>query len=115
MLIETETCDTCSLYSKGVRDSIKSLRDGDVKGFGMSQFYLQKLIDYPVEKELQNAMSEICKTCDNFSVYRKDALKNVKEAVDLADGLYSLLPPEEQTKILKISIELHDKLEGILE
>ncbi|MCX6814538.1 MAG: hypothetical protein NTY20_02740 [Candidatus Aenigmarchaeota archaeon] len=65
MPIETEPCDTCSLYSKGIKDSLKSLRDGDV-------------------------------------------------AVDLADGLYSLLPAEEQSKILKISLELHDKPEEIL-
>ena len=112
MLIETGTCDACSLYSKGIRDSLKALYDGDAKGFGMSQFYLEKLIDYPVEKELQGPMSEICKTCDNYSVYEKDLLKKVKGVVDLADGLFSLLPPEDSTKILKISGELRDKLQG---
>jgi Ran GTPase-activating protein (RanGAP) involved in mRNA processing and transport len=115
MVIQTEPCGTCIVYNKGLKDSLNLFREGRVEGIGVLQFYVEKMIEYPVEKELQSAMEDVCKKCHNVSVYHKGMLKESKDIADLSDQIFSLLSPEDSSYILQKTMEIHDKIKRILE
>jgi hypothetical protein len=115
MAIETEPCASCKLYTKGFNDSMERMKKGEVIGLGMLQFYLGKMIDYPVERELEEAIRGSCRTCSNFSVYNKNTLTELKDTIDLVDNFSSFIPEETQSDILKEIAEIYNHVRKFVE
>jgi len=115
MPIEIEPCASCKLYTRGFNDSMELLKKGEVIGLGMLQFYLGKMIDYPVERELEEAIRWSCRTCRNFSVYNKNALTELKDTIDLVDNFSSFIPEETQSNILKGIAEIYNRVKKLAE
>ena len=107
-MLHEKLCRQCLHYQIKFLESLRHYIFGNVEGLESCIFYLDRMIEYPVNEVLEREMSAECSECKITGikgVFSKDALTSTKDNLANIKRRLEGLPPEERIRTIRESVE----------
>jgi hypothetical protein len=105
-------CEPCLLYVGKLREITYSMREhGDITGFGKWEFYLGKMLEWPLGDDEAEAIEKmLCTNCHTLSIYGRRYIRELKERISVTDEKMQAVSDKAKADIARNCAPILDKI-----